>query len=202
MILKMKVIREFFDELDLENYNKLVDLSFDLLHFREIKKEDLNKKIYLEKLYDYLYILNLKQSFTKDKDDLLAYTTVLFNLLNKKDVKKGSRAERYFDKLDEIRNSLKKSNKLDVELLKDFTRVFIALYIGTNENKCPITNVSFSFSYEVFVKSIDYLKSEKKGALLPGKKANLVDDNDRYSKENFVLYLYEIICLNMLSDRG
>lgn len=198
----MKVIREFFDELDLENYNKLVDLSFDLLHFREIKKEDLNKKIYLEKLYDYLYILNLKQSFTKDKDDLLAYTTVLFNLLNKKDVKKGSRAERYFDKLDEIRNSLKKSNKLDVELLKDFTRVFIALYIGTNENKCPITNVSFSFSYEVFVKSIDYLKSEKKGALLPGKKANLVDDNDRYSKENFVLYLYEIICLNMLSDRG
>lgn len=198
----MKVIREFFDELDLENYNKLVDLSFDLLHFREIKKEDLNKKIYLEKLYDYLYILNLKQSFTKDKDDLLAYTTVLFNLLNKKDVKKGSRAERYFDKLDEIRNSLKKSNKLDVDLLKDFSRVFIALYIGTNENKCPITNVSFSFSYEVFVKSIDYLKSEKKGALLPGKKANLVDDNDRYSKENFVLYLYEIICLNMLSDRG
>lgn len=198
----MKVIREFFDELDLENYNKLVDLSFDLLHFREIKKEDLNKKIYLEKLYDYLYILNLKQSFTKDKDDLLAYTTVLFNLLNKKDVKKGSRAERYFDKLDEIRNFLKKSNKLDVDLLKDFTRVFIALYIGTNENKCPITNVSFSFSYEVFVKSIDYLKSEKKGALLPGKKANLVDDNDRYSKENFVLYLYEIICLNMLSDRG
>lgn len=198
----MKVIREFFDELDLENYNKLVDLSFDLLHFREIKKEDLNKKIYLEKLYDYLYILNLKQSFTKYKDDLLAYTTVLFNLLNKKDVKKGSRAERYFDKLDEIRNFLKKSNKLDVDLLKDFTRVFIALYIGTNENKCPITNVSFSFSYEVFVKSIDYLKSEKKGALLPGKKANLVDDNDRYSKENFVLYLYEIICLNMLSDRG
>lgn len=198
----MKVIREFLDELDLENYNKLVDLSFDLLHFREIKKEDLNKKIYLEKLSDYLYILNLKQSFTKDKDDLLAYTTVLFNLLNKKDVKKGSRAERYFDKLDEIRNSLKKSNKLDVDLLKDFTRVFIALYIGTNENKCPITNVSFSFSYEVFVKSIDYLKSEKKGALLHGKKANLVDDNDRYSKENFVLYLYEIICLNMLSDRG
>lgn len=198
----MKVIRELFDELDLENYNKLVDLSFDLLHFREIRKEDLNKKIYLEKLYDYLYIVNLKQSFIKDKDDLLAYTSVLFDLLNKRDVKKGSRVERYFDKLDEIRNSLKKSNKLDVDLLKDFTRVFIALYLGTNENRCPITNVSFSFSYEAFVKSIDYLKSEKKGVLLPGKKANLVDDNDRYSKENFVLYLYEIICLNMLSDRG
>lgn len=198
----MKVIRELFDELDLENYNKLVDLSFDLLHFREIRKEDLNKKIYLEKLYDYLYIVNLKQSFIKDKDDLLAYTSVLFDLLNKRDVKKGSRVERYFDKLDEIRNSLKKSNKLDVDLLKDFTRVFIALYLGTNENRCPITNVSLSFSYEAFVKSIDYLKSEKKGVLLPGKKANLVDDNDRYSKENFVLYLYEIICLNMLSDRG
>lgn len=198
----MKVIRELFDELDLENYNKLVDLSFDLLHFREIRREDLNKKIYLEKLYDYLYILNLKQSFTKDKDDLLAYTTVLFDLLNKRDVKKGSRAERYFDKLDEIRNSLKKSNKLDVDLLKDFTRIFIALYIGTNESKCPITNINFEYSYDVFVKSVDYLNSEKKGALLPGKKANLVDINDRYSKENFVLYLYEIICLNMLSNRG
>lgn len=198
----MKVVRELFNELDLDNYNKLVDLSYDGLHFREIRKEDLNKKIYLEKLYDYLYIVNLKQSFTKDKDDLLAYTTVLFNLLNKKHFKKDTRAERYFNKLDEIRNSLKKSNKLDVDLLKDFTRIFIALYLGTNENKCPITNVSFNFSYDVFIESVDYLKSEKKGVLLPGKKANLVDDNDRYSKENFALFLYEIICLNMLSDRG
>ena len=198
----MKVVRELFNELDLDNYNKLVDLSYDGLHFREIRKEDLNKKIYLEKLYDYLYIVNLKQSFTKDKDDLLAYTTVLFNLLNKKHFKKDTRAERYFNKLDEIRNSLKKSNKLDVDLLKDFTRIFIALYLGTNENKCPITNMSFNFSYDVFIESVDYLKSEKKGVLLPGKKANLVDDNDRYSKENFALFLYEIICLNMLSDRG
>ena len=198
----MKVIRELFNELDLDNYNKLVDLTYNLLHFREIKKEDLNKKIYLEKLYDYLFIVNTKQSFIKDKYDLLAYTTVLFNLLNKRDVKKESRAERYFNKLDEIRNSLKKSTKLDVELLKDFTRIFTALYLGANENKCPITNVSFNFSYDAFMKSVDYLKSETKGALLPGKKANLVDDNNRYSRENFVLFLYEIICLNMLSDGG
>lgn len=198
----MKVVRELFNELDLDNYNKLVDLSYDALHFREIRKEDLNKKIYLEKLYDYLYIVNLKQSFTKDKDDLLVYTTVLFNLLNKRDIKKESRAERYFNKLDEIRSSLKKSDKLDIDLLKDFTRIFMALYLGTYENKRPITNVSFSLSYDVFIKSVEYLKSEKKGPLFPGKKANLVDDNNRYSKENFVLFLYEIICLNILSDRG
>lgn len=197
----MKIIRELFNELDLENYNKLVDLSYDLLHFREIRKEDLNKKIYLEKLYDYLYIVNTKQSFVKEKDDLLAYTNMLYGLINKKDIKKESRAEKYYEKLEQIKANLKKDDKIDFDLVNDFTRIFISIYSEVNKGKTPITNISFEFSYDVFAKSVDYLKSEKKGALLPVKKANLIDDNDRYSEENFVLLLYEIICLNMLSNR-
>lgn len=35
----MKIIRELFDELDLENYNKQVDLSYDLLHLEKLEKK-------------------------------------------------------------------------------------------------------------------------------------------------------------------
>ena len=84
-------------------------------------------------------------------------------------------------------------------MLKDFTRIFVSLYLECIKSEKPLEDFEFCLSYDNFLKVIDGMKAEKKPGLLWEKEKNVINIGNRYSKMTYNLFFLEMIYLNMLS---
>lgn len=197
----MDIIKQLFDDIDGEKYEEFKELTFDILKFRVIEEKDVTREFYLEKIYDYLEVVNIKNDINPRKYAYVSiYTDTLLALLDNKAVK-GSRAEKYLKKAKLIKTKIKENESNCCEMLKDFTRIFVGLYLKNVESKQPLENFDFFLSNDNLLKVIDGLKNEKKAELFGIKEKNLVNIKDRYSKMTYILFFLELIYLNMLSVR-
>ena len=114
-------------------------------------------------------------------------------------VVKGSRAEKYLKKAKSIESKIKVNQENCAELLKDFTRIFVSLYLECIKSEKPLEDFEFCLSYDTFLKVIDGMKAEKKPGLLWEKEKNVINIRNRYSKMTYKLFFLEMIYLNMLS---
>lgn len=195
----MDVIKQLFDGIDDEHYEKLKKLSSGILRFRVIDEKDVSRDFYLEKIYDYLDTVNIKNSINPRKCEYVSiYVDSLLALIDNK-VVKGSRAEKYLKKAKSIESRIKGNEESCAELLKDFTRIFVSLYLEGIKSDKPLENFDFSLSYDALQKAIEGMKSEKKAGLLWEKEKMVINIRNRYSKMTYNLFFLEMIYLNMLS---
>ncbi len=194
----MDVVYEVYDDLNDEYFKKLKELTGKIIKFRVLKDEQITKEIYLEKIYDYLYVVDFKNNINTSKNEYLSvYVNALMGLIDSKKIVKGSRSEKYYKKAKSILDAIKSSEKIEDDL-KDFTRIFTSLFIAGLHNK-EITNMDFILSYDHLLETIEEIKKMKKSKILRGKEESLVDLKDRYSKMTYVLFFYQLIYLSALS---
>lgn len=195
----MDVIKQLFDGIDDEHYEKLKKLSSRILRFRVIDENDVSRDFYLEKIYDYLDTVNIKNSINPRKYEYVSiYVDSLLALIDNK-VVKGSRAEKYLKKAKSIESRIKGNEESCAELLKDFTRIFVSLYLECIKSDKPLENFDFTLSYDALQKAIEGMKLEKKAGLLWEKEKMVINIRNRYSKMTYNLFFLEMIYLNMLS---
>ena len=195
----MDVIKQLFDGIDDEHYEKLKKLSSRILRFRVIDENDVSRDFYLEKIYDYLDTVNIKNSINPRKYEYVSsYVDSLLALIDNK-VVKGSRAEKYLKKAKSIESRIKGNEESCAELLKDFTRIFVCLYLECIKSDKPLENFDFTLSYDALQKAIEGMKLEKKAGLLWEKEKMVINIRNRYSKMTYNLFFLEMIYLNMLS---
>lgn len=195
----MDVVRNIFDEINDKYYEELKKLSSRILRFRVVDEKEVTRDFFLEKIYDYLDAVNIKNSINPRKYEYVSiYMESLLSLIDNK-VVKGSRAEKYLKKAKSIESKIKVNQENCAELLKDFTRIFVSLYLECIKSEKPLEDFEFCLSYDVFLKVIDGMKAEKKPGLLWEKEKNVINIRNRYSKMTYNLFFLEMIYLNMLS---
>ena len=195
----MDVVRNIFDEINDKYYEELKKLSSRILRFRVVDEKEVTRDFFLEKIYDYLDAVNIKNSINPRKYEYVSiYMESLLSLIDNK-VVKGSRAEKYLKKAKSIESKIKVNQENCAELLKDFTRIFVSLYLECIKSEKPLEDFEFCLSYDTFLKVIDGMKAEKKPGLLWEKEKNVINIRNRYSKMTYNLFFLEMIYLNMLS---
>ena len=195
----MDVVRNIFDEINDKYYEELKKLSSRILRFRVVDEKEVTRDFFLEKIYDYLDAVNIKNSINPRKYEYVSiYMESLLSLIDNK-VVKGSRAEKYLKKAKSIESKIKVNQENCAELLKDFTRIFVSLYLECIKSEKPLEDFEFCLSYDAFLKVIDGMKAEKKTGLLWEKEKNVINIRNRYSKMTYNLFFLEMIYLNMLS---
>ena len=195
----MDVVRNIFDEINDKYYEELKKLSSRILRFRVVDEKEVTRDFFLEKIYDYLDAVNIKNSINPRKYEYVSiYMESLLSLIDNK-VVKGSRAEKYLKKAKSIESKIKVNQENCAELLKDFTRIFVSLYLECIKSEKPLEDFEFCLSYDTFLKVIDVMKAEKKPGLLWEKEKNVINIRNRYSKMTYNLFFLEMIYLNMLS---
>ena len=96
---------------------------------RVVDEKEVTRDFFLEKIYDYLDAVNIKNSINPRKYEYVSiYMESLLSLIDNK-VVKGSRAEKYLKKAKFIESKIKVNQENCAELLKDFTRIFVSLYL-------------------------------------------------------------------------
>ena len=195
----MDVVRNIFDEINDKYYEELKKLSSKILRFRVVDEKEVTRGFFLEKIYDYLDAVNIKNSINPRKYEFVSiYMESLLALIDNK-VVKGSRAEKYLKKAKSIESKMKVNQENCAELLKDFTRIFVSLYLECIKSEKPLKDFEFCLSYDDFLKVIDGMKAEKKPGLLWEKEKNVINIRNRYSKMTYNLFFLEMIYLNILS---
>ena len=195
----MDVVRNIFDEINDKYYEELKKLSSKILRFRVVDEKEVTRGFFLEKIYDYLDAVNIKNSINPRKYEFVSiYMESLLALIDNK-VVKGSRAEKYLKKAKSIESKMKVNQENCAELLKDFTRIFVSLYLECIKSEKPLEDFEFFLSYDDFLKVIDGMKAEKKPGLLWEKEKNVINIRNRYSKMTYNLFFLEMIYLNILS---
>lgn len=195
----MDIIKSLFYGIDTEYYIKLKELSSEILKFRVIDEKDVARDFYLEKIYDYLDAVNIKNSINPRKYEYVSiYVDSLLILIDNK-VVKGSRAEKYLKKAKSIESKIKGNEENCSELLKDFTHIFVSLYLECIKSDKPLDDFEFSLSYDALLKVIEGMKGEKKKGMLWEKEKKVLNIKNRYSKMTYNLFFLEMIYLNMLS---
>ncbi|MGM9941879.1 MAG: hypothetical protein ACI32N_07825 [Bulleidia sp.] len=190
----MNVINELYKELDEQRFIQFRKMTEQIIVFRVLKDEAITRDIFLEKLYDYIDIVNRENHInTRKMEYLTIYSKALLSLVEK-GIEKNSRQEKYFSRAKEIENQLKSKEGNKVELLKDLTRIFVCLYRTTKGN-------TFSFKiYEADLENtVKMLVDEKGDKSLFRKEKKLINENDRYGEMQYVLVMFELIFLSILS---
>ena len=91
----MDVVRNIFDEINDKYYEELKKLSSRILRFRVVDEKEVTRDFFLEKIYDYLDAVNIKNSINPRKYEYVSiYMESLLSLIDNK-VVKGSSAEKY-----------------------------------------------------------------------------------------------------------
>ena len=195
----MDVVRNIFDEINDKYYEELKKLSSKILRFRVVDEKEVTRGFFLEKIYDYLDAVNIKNSINPRKYEYVSiYMESLLALIDNK-VVKGSRAEKYLKKAKSIESKMKVNQENCAELLKDFTRIFVSLYLECIKSEKPLEDFEFCLSYDDFLKVIDGMKAEKNPGLLWEKEKNVINIRNRYSKMTYNLFFLEMIYFNILS---
>lgn len=166
----------------------------DYIPFQILKKENISRDIFAEKLCDYFKKVELKKdtSFENIVEKYMSDIELVVSLkiAETPDNKKGEpphpvpRARKYYAKAIQI----KKANKSTKQGLTDYTRLMLCLYMSIiNSNFAKIENFDYSIESLNISKIIDALRNEKN---IWGKKSRF-DTADPYDKDRctFVLLI-------------
>lgn len=192
----MNIIEELFNDLDDQRFQQLQKLTENIIVFRVIKQEDVSRDIFLEKLYDYIDIVNRENNInTRKMEYLTIYAKSLLSLVDK-GIEKNSREEKYLLRAKEIEKGLRVKDSDKVELLKDITRIFVCLYRKSKGN---------AFSFKIYESDLEttanMLSEEKEDKALFKKEKKLINEKDHYGEMQYVLVMFELIFLNILSNK-
>lgn len=192
----MNVIYELYKELDDQRFLQFRKMTEQIIVFRVLKDEDITRNIFLEKLYDYIDIVNRENHINTGRMEYLSIYSKTLLFLVEKGIEKNSREEKYLARAKDIEKQFKSKEGNKVELLKDLTRIFVCLYRTSKGN-------DFSFKiYEADLENtVNMLIDEKGDKSLFRKEKKLINENDRYGEMQYVLVMFELIFLSILSEK-
>lgn len=189
-------IVELINDLTDDYYQAFKVLCYETTTFNHLDIDSVDKDTYIEKVLDYIEAYHVKNNVNY-KDIFQTYVNYLLPAIS--DVaKKDTREEKYFNKAKELSKQLKNESKYDFEKAKDFTRIFVSLYVlkdGNNE-------FDFELSGDKLSKTIERLRNTKSYKALFKNGGTMSDFNIKYHKIIFVDMLLELLYLNMLSKRN
>ena len=139
----MDVVRNIFDEINDKYYEELKKLSSRILRFRVVDEKEVTRDFFLEKIYDYLDAVNIKNSINPRKYEYVSiYMESLLSLIDNKVVKesliKESLKKRKLFKIYKIHNA----NNLK---WKNICGIFIKKHDKNKENCADIRKVYYLF---------------------------------------------------------
>ena len=168
------------------------EITKNTVRFKVLSNEEITRNVYLEKLYDYLATVNVKNNIDADKKEYISvYMNSLYSLMNK-NIAKKSREEKYILKAKKLMNQLKKDPDNE-SVLKDFTRIFVSIY-SSQDNK-----FSFDISLDRLNKTIDGIKNEKENVFI-FKGKDKISELNRYEKMQYIIVLMTLVYLAIISE--
>ena len=188
----MDFINHIFKEINDNYYVYLREITKKTVRFKVLSNEEITRNVYLEKLYDYLTTVNIKNNIDADKKEYISvYVNNLYSLMNK-NIEKKSREEKYILKAKKLMNQLKKDPDNE-SLLKDYTRIFVSIY-SSQDNK-----FSFDISLDRLNKTIDGIKNEKENFFI-FKGKDKISELNRYEKMQYIIVLMTLVYLAIISE--
>lgn len=188
----MDFINHIFKEINDNYYVYLREITKNTVRFKVLSNEEITRNVYLEKLYDYLATVNVKNNIDADKKEYISvYMNSLYSLMNK-NIAKKSREEKYILKAKKLMNQLKKDPDNE-SVLKDFTRIFVSIY-SSQDNK-----FSFYISLDRLNKTIDGIKNEKENFFI-FKGKDKISELNRYEKMQYIIVLMTLVYLAIISE--
>ena len=188
----MDFINHIFKEINDNYYVYLREITKNTVRFKVLSNEEITRNVYLEKLYDYLATVNVKNNIDADKKEYISvYMNSLYSLMNK-NIAKKSREEKYILKAKKLMNQLKKDPDNE-SVLKDFTRIFVSIY-SSQDNK-----FSFDISLDRLNKTIDGIKNEKENFFI-FKGKDKISELNRYEKMQYIIVLMTLVYLAIISE--
>lgn len=188
----MDFINHIFKEINDNYFVYLKETTKNTIRFKVLSDEEITRNVYLEKLYDYLTTVNIKNNIDADKKEYISvYVNNLYSLMNKNTAKK-SREEKYILKAKKLMNQLKKDPDNE-SLLKDYTRIFVSIYSSQGNR------FSFDISLDRLNKTIDGIKNEKENFFI-FKGKDKISELNRYEKMQYIIVLMTLVYLAILSE--
>lgn len=188
----MDFINHIFKEINDNYYVYLREITKKTVRFKVLSNEEITRNVYLEKLYDYLTTVNIKNNIDADKKEYISvYVNNLYSLMNK-NIEKKSREEKYILKAKKLMNQLKKDPDNE-SLLKDYTRIFVSIYSSQGNR------FSFDISLDRLNKTIDGIKNEKENFFI-FKGKDKISELNRYEKMQYIIVLMTLVYLAILSE--
>lgn len=188
----MDFINHIFKEINDNYFVYLKETTKNTIRFKVLSDEEITRNVYLEKLYDYLTTVNIKNNIDADKKEYISvYVNNLYSLMNK-NIAKKSREEKYILKAKKLMNQLKKDPDND-SLLKDYTRIFVSIYSSQGNS------FSFDISLDRLNKTIDGIKNEKENFFI-FKGKDKISELNRYEKMQYIIVLMTLVYLAILSE--
>ena len=188
----MDFINHIFKEINDNYYVYLREITKNTVRFKVLSNEEITRNVYLEKLYDYLATVNVKNNIDADKKEYISvYMNSLYSLMNK-NIAKKSREEKYILKAKKLMNQLKKDPDNE-SVLKDFTRIFVSIY-SSQDNK-----FSFDISLDRLNKTIDGIKNEKENFFI-FKGKDKISELNRYEKMQYIIVFMTLVYLAIISE--
>ena len=188
----MDFINHIFKEINDNYYVYLREITKNTVRFKVLSNEEITRNVYLEKLYDYLATVNVKNNIDADKKEYISvYMNSLYSLMNK-NIAKKSREEKYILKAKKLMNQLKKDPDNESVLI-DFTRIFVSIY-SSQDNK-----FSFDISLDRLNKTIDGIKNEKENFFI-FKGKDKISELNRYEKMQYIIVLMTLVYLAIISE--
>ena len=173
-------------------YVYLREITKNTVRFKVLSNEEITRNVYLEKLYDYLATVNVKNNIDADKKEYISvYMNSLYSLMNK-NIAKKSREEKYILKAKKLMNQLKKDPDNE-SVLKDFTRIFVSIYSSQGNR------FSFDISLDRLNKTIDGIKNEKENFFI-FKGKDKISELNRYEKMQYIIVLMTLVYLAIISE--
>lgn len=184
-------------ELSDDKFEELKSMILsDYLKFSFVKKVDITRLVFAEKLYDYFMMVQVKTS--SDFESVLQqYCSSWDALIGKRIAREAAakkneptppipRARKYYNRISEFR----KVKSLTQRLLVDYSRISMCLYSEAVKSKEEIKDFDYSISAINLDKMLSSMKEEKSVGI--AKKA-LFDLKELYSLDTAVFVLSIII---------
>ena len=188
----MDFINHIFKEINDNYFVYLKETTKNTIRFKVLSDEEITRNVYLEKLYDYLTTVNIKNNIDADKKEYISvYVNNLYSLMNK-NIAKKSREEKYILKAKKLINQLKKDPDNE-SLLKDYTRIFVSIYSSQGNR------FSFDISLDRLNKTIDGIKNEKENFFI-FKVKDKISELNRYEKMQYIIVLMTLVYLAIISE--
>jgi len=134
----------------------------DYLLFFYVKPENVSKELLIEKTYDYIETFLIKSEKTPDKL-LRMYCDDLYKKADN-NITKGSRAEQYLQKANNIREKIRKEKEYGdqtISDIKDFSRICFCLLSSPKNQDGKISNLDFAYNELKITPIINMFKKGK-----------------------------------------
>lgn len=151
--------------------------------------DEASNDLLIEKVYDYLEASKIENSI-RDKYIYKKYANTLSSFLKISSTKENKRISKYNDKLKQIKKIIEKNpDEENIDLLKDFSRIFLCLYTTQLNKPKGYKDNDFSFFLKdiKFNEVIDTFKKEKRG-------------NEKYGKISLAIVVLSLIYTSILNE--